>query len=73
MLPFLSTSRYTGFVASDLNGGDISMFVGLPVAGILYYILGQSIDVDAETRIANEEDRELEDIASQHRRPDVAS
>jgi NCS1 family nucleobase:cation symporter-1 len=73
MLPFLSTSRYEGWVAHALNGGDISMFVGLPVAGILYYLLGQSIDVAAETRIAEEEDRELEDIASQHRRPDMTS
>jgi nucleobase:cation symporter-1, NCS1 family len=72
MLPFLSTSRYTGFVANDLNGGDISMFIGLPVAGILYYLFGQSIDVETETRIAEEEDRELENIASQHRRPEVA-
>jgi nucleobase:cation symporter-1, NCS1 family len=70
MLPFLSTSRYTGFVASDLNGGDISMFVGLPVAGILYYVLGQSIDVAAETRVADEESREVEAAARQHARPD---
>jgi purine-cytosine permease-like protein len=69
MLPFLSTSKYTGFVANDLNGGDISMFIGLPVAGILYYILGQSLDVSRETRIADEEDRELEDLASRHIRP----
>jgi purine-cytosine permease-like protein len=70
MLPFLSTSRYTGFVAHDLNGGDISMFVGLPVAGILYYLLGQSIDVAAETRVADEESREVEASARQHMRPD---
>jgi nucleobase:cation symporter-1, NCS1 family len=72
MLPFFSTSRYTGFVANDLNGGDISMFVGLPVAGILYYLLGQSIDVAAETRVADDEDRELEERASHHVRPDEA-
>jgi NCS1 family nucleobase:cation symporter-1 len=70
MLPFLSTSRYTGFVATDLNGGDISMFVGLPVAGLLYYFLGQSIDVSRETRVADEESREVEAAARQHARPD---
>jgi nucleobase:cation symporter-1, NCS1 family len=70
MLPFLSTSRYTGFVAHDLNGGDISMFVGLPVAGILYYLLGQSLDVTGETRVADEESREVEAAARQHARPE---
>ena len=73
MLPFFNTTRYVGWVAHALNGGDISMFVGLPVAGILYYLLGKSIDVEAETRIAEEEDRELEDLASQHMRPDFSS
>jgi nucleobase:cation symporter-1, NCS1 family len=60
MLPFLSTSKYTGFVADALNGADISLFIGLPVAGGLYYVLARSIDVEAETRIAEAEDRELE-------------
>lgn len=66
MLPFLSTSKYTGFVASDLHGADISLFIGLPVAGILYYVLAQSLDVEAETRIAEAEAAELEEIARQH-------
>jgi len=52
MLPFLSTSKYTGFVADALGGADISLFVGLPVAGVLYYVLGRSIDVEGETRLA---------------------
>src|ERR1700712_3068766 len=30
MLPFLSTSKYTGFVADALKGADISLFIGLP-------------------------------------------
>jgi NCS1 family nucleobase:cation symporter-1 len=69
MLPFLSTSKYTGFVADALKGADISLFIGLPVAGILYYVLAQSIDVEAETRVAAEEDRELERVAGSHMRP----
>jgi nucleobase:cation symporter-1, NCS1 family len=72
MLPFLSTSKYTGFVADALKGADISLFIGLPVAGILYYVLAQSIDVEAETRIAMEEDRELEQVAGSHMRPGEA-
>jgi purine-cytosine permease-like protein len=72
MLPFLSTSKYTGFVADALNGADISLFIGLPVAGVLYYVLAQSIDVEAETRVAMEEDRELEAVAGSHMRPGEA-
>ncbi len=68
MLPFLSTSRYSGWVANALHGADISMFVGLPVAGILYYVLGRSIDVEAETRLAESEAAELEKLAMQHGR-----
>src|SRR4029078_6268947 len=73
MLPFLSTSKYTGFVADALKGADISLFIGLPVGGILYYVLAQSIDVEAETRVAQEEDRELESVAGSHLRPGVES
>jgi NCS1 family nucleobase:cation symporter-1 len=70
MLPFLSTSKYTGFVAAALNGADISMFVGLPVAGILYWVLAKSIDVEGETRIAQAEAAELERLAHAHQRPE---
>ena len=70
MLPFLSTSKYTGFVAAQLDGADISMFVGLPVAGILYWILAKSVDVEAETRVAQAEAAELERLAHAHQRPE---
>lgn len=70
MLPFLSTSKYTGFVAQALKGADISMFVGLPVAGLLYYAFAKSINVDAETVIAKAEAAELEKLAMQHQRPE---
>jgi len=70
MLPFLSTSKYTGFVAKALGGADISMFIGLPVAGILYFVLARSIDVEAETVIAKAEAAELETLAMQHLRPE---
>ena len=72
MLPFLSTSKYTGWVANALDGADISLVIGLPVAGILYYVLAQSIDVEAETRVAEAEAMELEELAQQHRRPEEA-
>jgi NCS1 family nucleobase:cation symporter-1 len=71
MLPFLSTSKYTGFVAARLDGADLSMFVGLPVAGILYWILAKTVDVEGETRIAQAEAAELERLAREHERPEA--
>jgi purine-cytosine permease-like protein len=70
MLPFLSTSKYSGIVANALNGADISLFVGLPVAGVLYWILARSIDVAAETELAQTEAKELERLAVHHLRPE---
>jgi purine-cytosine permease-like protein len=70
MLPFLSTSKYTGFAATELGGADISMFIGLPVAGILYWILAKSVDVEAETKVAQAEAAELERLAHAHHRPE---
>ena len=69
MLPFLSTSKYTGFVAEAMGGADISFFIGLPVAGVLYWVLARSIDVAAETRVAEREAAELERLAAAHARP----
>jgi len=70
MLPFFSTSKYTGFVAHDLKGADISLFIGLPVAGILYYVFARSIDVEGETVIAKAEQVEFEKVAMHHMRPE---
>jgi NCS1 family nucleobase:cation symporter-1 len=70
MIPFFAVGTlFTGFVAEDLNGADISLFIGLPVAGILYWLLGRSIDVEAETRVAEAEAAELEQAAHAHREP----
>jgi nucleobase:cation symporter-1, NCS1 family len=67
MLPFLSTSKYTGFVAHAMGGADISFFVGLPVAGVLYWLLARTLDVAGERRRADEEAVELERLAQEHR------
>jgi NCS1 nucleoside transporter family len=66
MVPFFSTGLFTGFIAKAMDGADLSLFVGLPVAGILYYLFGKSIDVGAETRIAQAEATELEAAARRH-------
>ena len=66
MVPFFSTGLYTGFISSAMGGADLSLFIGLPVAGGLYYLLSRSIDVEAERRVAEAEAVELEAAARQH-------
>jgi NCS1 family nucleobase:cation symporter-1 len=68
MSPFFNTGLYEGFVAKDLSGADISIFIGLPVAGILYYVLCRNIDVEAERRVAVVSDANLEELAMAHAR-----
>jgi nucleobase:cation symporter-1, NCS1 family len=58
MIPFFSTTIYEGPVAKSLGGGDISPFIGFPIAAGLYYLFSRSIDVAAEDRVA-ESQREL--------------
>ncbi|MFF4485942.1 purine-cytosine permease family protein [Streptomyces sp. NPDC001544] len=70
MVPFFSVGTlYVGPVAKALDGGDISLFVGLPVSAVLYWLLTRSIDVEAETRLAQAEAETLERAAHEHREP----
>jgi nucleobase:cation symporter-1, NCS1 family len=69
MVPFFSTPSFTGPVAKAIDGADLSMFIGLPVSGILYLVFARSIDVEAETRIAEREAEEVERFAREHRLP----
>jgi nucleobase:cation symporter-1, NCS1 family len=46
MIPCFSTGSYTGPVARALGGADIAMLVGLPVAGIVYWLMCRSIDLE---------------------------
>jgi nucleobase:cation symporter-1, NCS1 family len=70
MVPFFDVGTlFEGAAAHALGGADISFFVGLPVAGLLYYFFSRSIDVAAETRVAEAEAAELEQASLQHREP----
>ncbi len=60
MVPFFSTALYTGPVATALGGADISVFVGLPVSAILYWLLARDLDLGEERRLAAAEAGELE-------------
>jgi nucleobase:cation symporter-1, NCS1 family len=60
MVPFMSTTIWTGPVASAMDGADISFLVGLPVAGGLYYLLTRGLDLEAEQAAEERSRRELE-------------
>ncbi|MGI8578076.1 MAG: purine-cytosine permease family protein [Nocardioidaceae bacterium] len=70
MVPFFSTGLFSGPIADAANGADFSLFIGLPVSGILYWLLCRNLDVEAEERLAQSEASALEDEASHHQRPD---
>jgi NCS1 family nucleobase:cation symporter-1 len=60
MIPFFSTGVYTGPVARALGGADLGMLVGLPVAGIAYYLACRSMDIDQDRAQAAAADLGLE-------------
>ena len=67
MIPFFDVGTlFEGAAAKALGGADISFFIGLPVAGVLYYLFTRSVDVAAETRVAEAEAAELEEAAQRH-------
>jgi NCS1 nucleoside transporter family len=55
MVPFFSTGLFSGPVADALNGADISIFIGLPIAGGLYYWLSRDLDTAAEREVERAE------------------
>ena len=64
MVPFFSVEgMYIGPGASALGGADISLFIGLPVAAVLYWVFSRSIDLPAETALARAEASELDPAA----------
>jgi NCS1 family nucleobase:cation symporter-1 len=66
MIPFFSTTLYTGAIATKLGGGDISPFIGFPVAAIVYYLLTRKLDVQKEWDMAAHERHVLEVEAGRH-------
>jgi nucleobase:cation symporter-1, NCS1 family len=66
MVPFFSTPKFTGWVAKAMDKADLSLFIGLPVAGGLYWWFARTIDVRAEARLAEREIEELERAAAAH-------
>ena len=71
MIPFFSTGLFSGWVANAAHGADFSLFVGLPVSGLLYWVLSRNIDVAAEQALAEREADALEREAVAHLRTDA--
>ena len=69
MIPFFSTPSFTGPIAKAMDGADLSLFIGLPIAGGLYLLFARTIDVEAERRVAEREQEELEELAAEHALP----
>jgi purine-cytosine permease-like protein len=55
MVPFMVTTPFTGSIAAAWGGVDYSIFVGLPVAGLLYLVLCRDLDLVNERRLVAEE------------------
>ncbi|HEX2904543.1 MAG TPA: cytosine permease [Jatrophihabitans sp.] len=70
MMPFFSVGTlFEGWVAHALHGADISLFIGLPVSGVLYWILSRGIDTEHEREVERAEAAELEAAAAAHQLP----
>jgi nucleobase:cation symporter-1, NCS1 family len=64
MVPFFDVGTlFEGPAAKALGNADISFFIGLPIAGGLYYLFTRSLDVEAERRVADAEAADLERTA----------
>jgi nucleobase:cation symporter-1, NCS1 family len=71
MTPFMNVSGfYEGFLSKAMGGVDISLFIGLPVAAILYWLLTRGLDLKSEQALADQQaaaleapDNEKEDLA----------
>jgi NCS1 family nucleobase:cation symporter-1 len=64
MIPFFSIpGLFVGPVAEAASGADFSIFVGLPVSALLYYLLARGQDLSEEKRVAASDEAALEGTA----------
>jgi nucleobase:cation symporter-1, NCS1 family len=71
MTPFFDVAGfYEGFISKAMGGVDISLFIGLPVAAILYWVFTRGLDVKAEQALAEQQAAALE--APDSERDDLA-
>ena len=63
MVPFFSIALFTGPIAKAAGGADFSMFIGLPVSAILYWVLSRNINHAVEEKAAARSEAILEGTA----------
>ena len=62
MIPFMSIGGYQGPVWIAFGGVDIAFFVGIPVAGFLYWLFCRNLDVKAERAKIAVADKDIDAI-----------
>ncbi|MGA6107920.1 cytosine permease [Pseudomonas solani] len=65
MVPFMALSFWTGPFTAALGGADIAFAVGLPVAGVSYWLLSRRLDLAAERQLAEADKQRLEQLGEQ--------
>jgi nucleobase:cation symporter-1, NCS1 family len=60
MLPFAVFGNYRGALVEYVGGVDISLFIGIPIAGLTYWLLARSQDLTAEKALIAAEDPVLQ-------------
>jgi purine-cytosine permease-like protein len=61
MTPFFAVGTfYEGFISKAMGGIDISLFIGLPVAAILYWLFTRGLDLKSEQSLADSQAAALE-------------
>jgi NCS1 family nucleobase:cation symporter-1 len=61
MTPFFDVGKfYTGFISTAMGGIDISLFIGLPVSALLYWLLTRGLDLKSERALAESQAAALE-------------
>ncbi|MDU9414846.1 cytosine permease [Pseudomonas sp. zfem005] len=65
MVPFMALSFWTGPFTAALGGADIAFAVGLPVAGVSYWLLSRRLDLAAERQLAEADKQHLEQLGEQ--------
>ena len=61
MIPFFSIGTFfVGPVAEAAGGADFSLFVGLPVSALLYYLLARGQEMSEERHLATTSEAQLE-------------
>ncbi|WP_138444190.1 purine-cytosine permease family protein [Sinomonas susongensis] len=71
MIPFFSAGTlFVGPIAQAMDGADISLFVGLPVAALLYWLLTRNVNATEEARLGEAEYADLDAAAHTHNLPE---